>query len=214
MRAKEFIELEKRLLRSLPAGLAIKERMCFISPVRGTLRGFYFDPSRFDRKAFYVYMFFLPLCAPLTDIHLTFGHRIGGSWKVDEPGCEEELTRRMQDEMAFLRDLETPRDVARALEPFASLGNPHCREAFAYSLIQAGDGKAAARALSSLLAGIDTTAPWQPEIASRVSGMQGKLSRRIQEAQEQLSQWESESIQNLGLAEFHQASILSGRTNY
>ena len=53
MRAKDFVTLEKRLLPNLP-NFTIKGPLLFIVPIGHTLRGFHFDGSSFDKKAFYV----------------------------------------------------------------------------------------------------------------------------------------------------------------
>ena len=63
MKTREFVNLEKRLLQDLP-GFAIKGSLMFISPVGHTLRGFCFDTSGFDKRAFYLWSLFMPpVCA-------------------------------------------------------------------------------------------------------------------------------------------------------
>lgn len=212
MKAKDFAELEKRLLPNFP-GFTIKGKLLFVSPVERTLRGFHFEPSAFSQKDFYVNMFFLPLCVPVKRAHFTFGHRIGSEkrWSRDEAGLEANLASEMQKETPFLASLRTPKEVARALEPLSKRLNPHCHEAFAYSLIQAGEIKAAEQALDNLLKLIDTTVPWQKEIASRAQLVRDKLRRNVEEAQKQLDVWENETVSSLGLEAFRPSASFPAR---
>ena len=105
----------------------------------------------------------------------------------------------MLKELPFLSSLKTPKDVANALEPLTKGSNPHCHEAFAYTLIQAGKIGAAAEVLDTLLKLIDMTVEWQQKIAARVGLIQDKLLKNPEEALKQLAIWESETASNLGL---------------
>jgi hypothetical protein len=144
---------------------------------------------------------FMPLYVPSKYIHFTFGQRLGRKqrWNADQPELEAALRSGMLKELPFLSSLTTAKDVAKALEPLAKGSNPHCYEAFAYTLILAGEIGAAAKVLDELLKLIDTTVAWQREIASRVRLMKDKLVNDPEEAQEQLAIWESETASNLGL---------------
>ena len=199
MKTKEFVNLEKRLLQDFP-GFAIKGSMMFISPVGHTLRGFCFETSGFDKRAFYLWSFFMPLYVPSEHIHFTFGERIGGNkrWNADQPELGAALRSEMLKELPFLYSLKTAKDVANALEPMTKRTNPHCHEAFAYTLIRSGKIGAAAEALNRLLKLIDMTVEWQQKIAERVGLIQGKLLKNPEEALKQLDIWESETASNLG----------------
>jgi hypothetical protein len=59
MNTKEFMELGKHLLQYFP-GFTLKGKLLFMSQVEHTLRGFYFEPSAFDKKSFYINVFFQP----------------------------------------------------------------------------------------------------------------------------------------------------------
>jgi hypothetical protein len=206
VKSKDFIHLERRLSPSFP-GFAIKGSLLFICPVENTLRGFHFEPSAFAKKEFYVGMFFLPLCVPTRHVHFTFGHRVGDEkrWSSGESGLEANLSSAMLREVPFLSDLRGPADVAKALEALTKEPNPHCHEAFAYTLIQAGEVSRAAKALETVLKLTDAAVTWQQEIASRARLIREKLLANAQEAQRQLSIWESETISNLGLERFRRA---------
>ena len=99
MRTKDFVMLEKRFLHNLP-NFIIKGPLLFIAPIEHTLKGFHFDGSNFDKKSFYVNVFFMPLYKPSQHIYLTFGRRLGDGggdrWSTDEVGFETRLEAAMQ----------------------------------------------------------------------------------------------------------------------
>src|SRR5207249_2828862 len=75
MTTKEFIALAKSLMLDLP-GFTFKGRLMFIKPVKQVLRGICFEPSAFDKRAFYVNVFALPLCVPTRHLYFNFGKRV------------------------------------------------------------------------------------------------------------------------------------------
>ncbi len=179
----------------------------FVPPADHTLRGFHFEPSGFSRKKFYVNMFFMPLCIPAKHVHFTFGHRVGHGWDEDETNLETTLMAEMQKDVPFLLRLRTPRDVANALEPLtkpneAGYVNPHCYEALAYALVQAGEATAAANVIDTLLRRVNPTVAWEGEVASRARLVRDKLLEKPEEVHEQLTAWEAETIRNLGMENF------------
>src|SRR5262249_40856150 len=117
MKTRDFVKIEKRLLSTL-ADFTVKGPLLFIVPIEHTLRGFHFDGSSFDKNAFYVSAFFMPLCVPRTHLHLTFGHRVrsrtGEGWNADEADFETVLKSAIQREAPLLLTLQTPMDVAQA----------------------------------------------------------------------------------------------------
>ena len=173
MPTKDFVAIEKRLLPDFP-GFAVKGALMFIRPLGNTLRGFHWEASAFSKRDFYVNMFFLPLYVPAKHLHFTFGHRVGRNkrWSADSPNLESALSSAMQKDVLFLNSLKTPKDVAEALEPLTKPNkvayvNPHCYEAFAYALAQAGEITAAGDAINTLLNKTNLTVDWESEIASR-----------------------------------------------
>lgn len=205
MTTKEFLAIEKRLSPRFP-GFAIKGALMFIQPLQQTLRGFHLEPSAFSKKDFYVNMFFLPLYVPTKHLHFTFGHRVGPNqrWSVEREDLENVLSSEMQKEVPFLVSLRTARDVVRALEPLTQPNksgyvNPNCYEALSYTLVQAGETTTAANIIDALLKTANPTVGWESEIASRARLIRNKLLEKPDEAREQLSAWETETIRNLGL---------------
>jgi len=209
VKTREFVTLEQRLLPSLP-GYAVKGRMMIVVPVVHTLRGFYFEPSGFSSKKFYVNMFFMPLCVPAKHVHFTFGHRVGHGWDAKEPDLETKLKAAMKGDMRFLLGLRTPKDTAKALEPLTTGNpvtgyvNPHCYEALAYTLITAGELAGAATVIDNLLRSVNFSVSWEAEIASRAQLMKEKLSENPERANQQLLTWEAETVRNLGLEALQQ----------
>ncbi len=209
MRTKDFVALEKRLLLKLP-NFTTKGQLLFIVPLGHTLRGFHFDGSSFDKESFYVNAFFMPLCVPSEHLQLTFGRRLraggGDRWSTAIPGFEAILEAAVQKEIPFLAGLRTARDVADALTPPGT--NPHCHEALAYALAQAGEIRAAVAAIDALLGLIDSVRrvnpklTWELEIANRAQSLKTKLTENPEDAAAQLTRWEFETIRNLGLESF------------
>lgn len=210
MTTKDLLVIEKRLLPSFP-GFVSKGRLMFIEPIEHTLRGFHFDPSGFSKRDFYVNVFFLPLYIPASHLHLTFGHRLRNRsaqrWSGDQPELEAALRSEMLKEVLFLAGLKTADDVAKALQPFAKSNqagytNPHSHEALAYSLIRAGQAGKAATVIDSLLGSNDSNGDWEQEIRARARLIRDKLRESLEEAERQLTVWQSETIHNLGLDAF------------
>jgi hypothetical protein len=210
VRIKDFVSLETRLLEKFP-GFAIKGQLMFMIPLEHTLRGFHFDGSSFNKKSLYVDAFFMPLCVPTEHVHFTFGRRVrdkgGDRWNADDLNFEAALESAMQEEVPFLARLRTAKDVSSALEPLtkpndAGYVNPHCYEALAYTLVQAGETTAAANVIDTLLKRASSTVAWESEIASRARLIRNKLLEGPEKAQQQLTVWESENIRNLELENF------------
>lgn len=211
MRTKDFVALEKRLLPKLE-NFTINGPLLFIVPIGHTLRGFHFEGSSFDKHSFYVDAFFMPLYVPSQHVHFTFGHRVrdggGDRWNTERAAFEAALEAAVQKEVPFLASLNTALDVATALKPLARRSNPHCHEAFAYALVQAGEIRAALDAIDTLLRLVESLKrvnpklTWELEIAERAQLLKTKLTTNPKDASAQLAAWESETIRNLGLDTF------------
>jgi hypothetical protein len=181
-----------------------------MSQVEHTLRGFYFEPSAFDKKSFYINVFFQPLCIPAEHLHLNFGHRVGLNkrWNAGQTGLEDALRSAMLKEVPFLANLKTATEVAETLKPLTKGSNPHCHEALAYTLVQAGEIRAAVDAIDTLLRLVDSVkrvnpdVTWELQIAERAQSLKTKLMANPEDANAQLAAWESETVRNLGLGMF------------
>jgi hypothetical protein len=110
----------------------------------------------------------------------------------------------MRQELPFIANLRTRKEVVKALEPFANRNNPHSYEALAYVLAGGGDVAPALGAIAALLKLVDTDVPWQQELASRAESIRDQLLADSQKAQRQLTSWETETINNLGLDGFRE----------
>jgi hypothetical protein len=209
MTTRQFVTLEKRLLPYL-LGFAIKGRLLFIRPISGTLRGFWFEGSDFDKNAFYVSAFFMPLYVPAENLHLGFGDRLtdGGAdrWSITDAGYESRLLTKVLAQVSWLSSLGTAAQLADALRSFVRSSEPdyinaHAYEALAYTLIRMGSKVEAVETIDFLLRDIDPEIPWQREIGHRAEEIRKKLLVSTDKAKQQLDGWEIQSIQNLGLSQ-------------
>ncbi|HKV93599.1 MAG TPA: hypothetical protein VJW20_13715 [Candidatus Angelobacter sp.] len=210
MRVKEFVSLEKRL-EQIFQEFAVKDQLMILQPTEHTLRGFHFDGSSFDKKSFYVNAFFMPLYVPAEQIHFTFGHRIrdekGDRWSIEMPRLEFILRETMRKELEFLRTLQTLQGVAGALETLTQPNdvdyvNPHCYEAFAYTLAKIGDHSRALDVIEMLLKRANLAVAWENEIASRAQFIGATLRENPKKADAQLAAWAIENVSKLGLKNF------------
>jgi len=201
MTKKEFEKIGKALLPELP-GFAVKGNLLFMLPVRQVLRGICFEPSGFDRRAFYVNVFVLPLCVPTQYLYFNFGRRVGTGWSSDAPDVYSELSLALRREaLPFLSRVEDLDDFIQLAKSF-SRANPRTREAIAYALARVGEVDKAIAELDTLLAMLDVKVPWQLEMAERANALKSLLLHDFASAQKQLQEWEAESIRNLGLEKF------------
>jgi hypothetical protein len=211
MKTAEFVALEKRLLPDFPR-FVIKGNLMFVAPVKYALQGFYFEPSGFDREAFYVNVFFTVLCVPTEHLSFTFCDRIrmpNGSdgWHANQASLETSLKRAMQSQnMPFLTEIESSRDLAELVA--LMVGNskdPNRSQALAYALALAEETIAAIERLDQLLTFLDPEISWQREMMATVLLLRSNLAENPRKAREQLEVWEAETIRNLGLERFSAA---------
>ena len=201
MKTRDFVQLQKNLIPHLSTRLVVNGSYCYLTPLGDTLKGFYFESSAFSSRHFYVTAFFLPLLVPVSQIHLTFGRRVGANerWDPNQAGVEATLLDAMRRELSFLLELNSPSKLLNALEMFAGGGNPHCTEAFAYALVEAGQVSRSLEVLRAMRANIDRTVPWQQEILDRVVMIESFLPKAVEEAKHCLMKWRLESVDALGL---------------
>lgn len=211
MRRREFRALIGRILPSM-VGFCANGSLVLIQPIGQVLRGFWFDPSAFDKTSFYVTAFFLPTYVPHDVLALTLGRPVRDSkssdrWSFSAGNTEEELVLSMAPHAERLRSLRTAEDVVEAFKEYTTpneqgLVNPHCYEALAYTLIQAGRYKRALEVSEKLLERADLKIPWQRGIVDRVQLIRTKLAADPGDAIQQLSDWQKETIRNLHLEKF------------
>lgn|SRR5262249_28471477 len=175
----------------------------FIPSLEHTLRGFSFESSGFDKAAFYVWAFFLPLHVPRKYLSFNLGHRVGSGWEISNPTLDRELSSAMQKEVHPLVSLKTPENVIEAIRlQLGDYKDLYSHEALAYMLAYSGDTRASLEALGYLLRLLNPAVRWQQEMASRALLLREKLLRDPNEARDQLVIWRAETLHNLGLEEF------------
>jgi hypothetical protein len=208
----------KYLLAELP-GFRSRRSLIYSEPLDYLLRGFDFEPSGFDRYAFYVWVFVQALYVPRHGICYEFGDRLGTRdgdpgqrWHLRPDTDEEQLMARIlklmkRDGLPFLKRLRTPADVAaRAARSARSSKNPNDFELWAYSLILLGKKSEALKVLDRLHeACIDTSeefdAPvtWVLEMDERCQRMRAALERDLSEAVALLNEWRDYTLHSLRL---------------
>jgi hypothetical protein len=214
MTTKEFVALEKDLLRELP-GLAIKGSLMFIPPVGSLLRGISFKRSS-DKDRFYVSAFVIPLCVPTNHLYFNFGHRMrhGGAdgWNRGMPDLLWELSAALKSQaMPPLSPVNSLLEFAEFAGQFNPKSLPTLR-AIAYSLARAGEKRRAIDVLDRLAALCDPAVEWQRTLAQEGQGLKEKLLGDPEEARRQLEAWESETVHNLGLADVWESGERGSRS--
>lgn len=203
MNSSQVRSLSKDLLPQMP-GYTHKGLMLYARPLNHVLRGFYFEDSGFDRSAFYMWAFFLPLYVPATHVSFSFGRRLGDAsgkrWNLNDPRLRDELLACIQlDGLPFIESVKQPQDIAAAIHRLGANFDPYKMEAIAYSLAMDGDMAAAQLALEALTTALDKSISWQVEMLERAQQLVRKLEVDPQEARNQLAKWEQVTVKNLGL---------------
>ena len=178
MKVKEFVKLEKRLLPDLP-GFAIKRSLMFMVPVGDILRGIDFDPSGFDKRAFYVEVFAMPLFVPTKYLSFNFGDRLRfagiDGFDADDPELLGKLKAAIrQDAGASLAQAGAGLEFAD-LARTKSMGNPHTPKAIAFALARAGRTEEAIGVIDQLLPHLDLESHWQRDIDTLCRTLKAKL---------------------------------------
>lgn len=205
MKSSDVKSLTQPLLPLL-AGFRQKGAMLYKESA-GLLRGIYFEDSGFDKEAFYVWAFYLPLYVPTTHVSFTFGRRLvaGKRWKLDTtlPG---KLASAIRDEaLPFLGKAETPERFAEEITSIAeNPRDPYVLQANAYSLAKSGNATAASSGLKQLISVLNEMGPslaWVGEMRGRGERLLGEMEKNISSAKQLLDEWEAGSRKNLRLVE-------------
>ena len=181
-----------------------KGAMLYHAPSTGVLRGIYLEDSGFDKEAFYVWTFFLPLYVPAAHVSFTFGKRLveGKRWKMDAIG--DNLKEAVRDEaLPFLNRAETAADFAEIVGEIAeSPRDPYVIQGRAYSLAKADDRIAAIAELKELVTVLQgmNGLPWVSEMLGRTQKFMKQLAEAPAQAKQSLTDWETTTRKNLRLA--------------
>lgn len=203
MKSRNF---RKIILEVIPemSGVSTKPPLIVYCPLNNVLRGFCFERSGFDASRFYLWAFFMPLCVPSNHIGFTFGQRIGDGgkrWSVEEPNLKDELLSVIRQEgIPFLACTHTTLDAARATQILSrSSGSPYVHQGAAYLLARSGEIGDAVIVLDGLLKILKFDVDWQAAMAARATMLRTLLLTNPVGAQEQLDQWERQTIRDLRL---------------
>lgn len=209
MNARGFQRLSREYLLPRLPGFRAKGGLLFAEPLEELLRGFYFEPSGFDRCMFYASVFVQPLYVPSTHIVLHYGARLGPGWNLAE-GSEHQVMSSLlswinREGLPFLQKTETPRDfVAWLMQSKFNPRDAYPVEALAYSLILMGEYDRAFQAFDDLDRIIAQSAPglqWLSEIAQRSRPIRKALAKDPHHAVALLNDWKQNTVRNLRLGD-------------
>jgi len=206
MTNREVSALFKQVLPS-GSGFRIKGSLAFVSPVHRVLKGFCCEGSSFDKASFYVNVFLMPLSIPMTHLYFNLGKRIRDAtdadrWSVTQPNMVADLTRTFSSEMKSLLTCDdTVIDVAEVAAKLQVEDDPYVQEGIAYLAAQEGHVKEAIDRLERLTKALDRQVSWQSAMADRVGRIKLLLLANPIDAQEQLRQWQGETVCNLHLTD-------------
>jgi len=205
MTVKNLPALEKALLAELP-GFSIAGNLLLMSPMERILRAIYFESSSYDKSAFSVSAFVMPLCVPTEHLSFNFGNRVrhkggGDRWTMSMPNLMAELGAALKEQaVPFLAKVDSLLAFADMATAFS--GNLHTPKAMAFALARAGQDRRAVSVLDELLAQVDPNIAWQQTIAKQANALKTDLLERPVEAHRQLEEWEIETTRKLGLEQF------------
>jgi hypothetical protein len=205
----KIISLEERIAEAVP-GFVVKKTLMVLPPVDQVLRGVWFDRSAYDEISFSVTAFVLPLCAPTKNLYFNFGERIrnragGDRWSIGMPDLCSDLVEAMK--LRATPFFARTKDLEGFIE-FAQLSPKTARslEALGYSLARVGNVHAAREAFEQILPMINPAVAWQRELAEQVEAFSKLLSEHPDDAMDQLSRYEEQTVRNLNLEAFRGAS--------
>jgi hypothetical protein len=208
MKSREIKVVSQPLLPLLPSFVQ-KGMMVYSVSSSGLLKGLYFEDSSFDKDAFYVWAFYLPLYVPASHISFTFGKRLasGKRWKMEagkSAAITEELTKAVRDEaVPFFGKADTPERFAKSITEIAgNARDPYVLQGRAYSLVKAGNVSAAVGLLAELIAvlkGMDAKIAWVGEMLGRAEKLLHLVTEDGAAAKQLLVDWEASSRMSLRL---------------
>lgn len=203
MKKKELATIAREVASCLKGFTSLSDLIIMV-PMSHVLRAICVDRCEEPRDLRAI-AFFLPLYVPQEDIGFNLGKHLGGGchfWNADMPGLIEDLLRFIEREaLPFLGSPSLgDAEVAEIILKLTSKSrNPHGGEAAAYTLVKMQKYRKALKIMDTLLASVDEQVYWQVEIGNRVRLLKNKLLDDPSTAQQQLNDWEEESIRNLGL---------------
>ncbi len=208
MKVNRIKVISRPLLPLLPS-FAQRGSLLYHVSANGLLKGLCFEGSDFDKDAFYLEAFFLPLYVPQGCISFAFGDRLskGKRWKMEEgksAAIEAELIKAVCDEaIPFFAKADTPEGFARLIpEIHPNPRDPYVLQGRAYSWAKVGNVSVATGLLKELIEVLTGTSPqydWMIEMAARAEKLSRLLTEDPAAAKQLLIEWESLSRKNLKL---------------
>lgn len=205
MRHQQLKPIFKQMLPLLP-GFVGHKRMLLKAPIGGLLCAVHFDPSGWDKDAFYLSRFIMPMCVPEDYLHLTFGNRIRrlgerDDWSLTRPNLVPDLLRDIHTyALPFFARAHSYRAAVDVIANYAS--NPHAKTAMAFLLARIGDREGAIRWIDDLVLKLRVEHDWQRELVRLVTSFKKLLIEDPEAAHRQLLTWEDYTLKQLKLEQF------------
>lgn len=207
MRAKELAPLFKQLLPALP-GFAFHKRLLLERTIGRLLRALHFDTTGLDKDGFNVDVFVMPLCVPKEYLTFTFGKRVHDPhsvWSMKMPDLVPRLSQAIREQaLPYLAQCASLLDFADLV---GDSRNPHGPKNSAFALARVGEHERAIATIDALLPRLNLDVAWEQGIADETTALRHMLVTDPSEADRKLKEWESYTIQKLGLEQFRQAAF-------
>ena len=217
MTTKQFLEMQRELLSVLP-GFAVGKRLLYARCPKYVLRGLCFDGSNFDKKAFYVNVFAMPLYVPHEYLAFTICERLrsekgGDRWNIGMPKIVESLQAAIKDQaVPFLGRVSNLQSFCDQLGK-RSHDNPNITVANAFGLVLLGKEFLARQLMEELVLRLDFNVGWQRTIADRVGLIKAKLNDGGDRARQQLELWAIETLERIDVRPGNQIMPHDGHGN-
>jgi hypothetical protein len=206
MTKKQFSGIGIELVRDHPQ-FAVAGPLVYEKPPVHILRGLCFESSGFSKTDFYVWVFAMPLYIPTDHISFTLGERLTNrgnqGWKLGTETLSMDLARAFREQaLPWLSNRNDLSDCVRALSLLAN-NDPNRAIARALGLFTLGRTVEGMQALDDLMPSIQTESKWQLEILNKANLIKGLALESEQKVHQQLSNWENQTLVQLGLSSAH-----------
>jgi hypothetical protein len=203
MNSSDVNKIKKIILPQL-TGFS-QNRMMLYRESNSLLKCIYFDGSDYEKRAFYVWMLFLPLYIPTNNIYFTFGKRVAGGtrWMLED-NIHDLFESIRNEAIPFFEIANTPKQFAEQVVFIT--GNPrdpYVIQAEAYSHLKSGNYAAAGSLLKRLIMILDCIEPkpdWIHEMLARNLRVLDGIDNNIEHIQQLLKNWEEISRVKLHLS--------------
>ncbi len=216
MRARELENFAKKYLLPRLPGFSSTGLIIYASPVDYFLRGFAFDRSTYQARAFTIWTFVQPLCIPTSYFWFSLGNRLGtlgrhqeSWWNLDvgsQQIAEEILNYMLKEGIPFLDKIHSPSDFLKKVCELTTVPEePLVKEAWCYAFILTGEDNKGLKELEHLSKRIEQliiqypNTRWLEESHQRILEILTALRIAPESAQLILGRWRAGTLLKLKL---------------